>query len=112
MEYTALADPFNIQFEKDRIQYKAKVVYAKSLNSCANFFLVQIEWPTGIAPFSLKEKVVHRPESETMIWVDDRGRESGFYEIIGNEIVSHMKTKLGVFLLDTSVADKDESQVF
>jgi hypothetical protein len=112
MEYTPLADPFNIQFRKDGIEYKAKVTYAKSKNSCANFFNVVVEWPTGIEPICLKEKAAHHGNNDTMIWMDEQGRESVFYDLIGNEIASQMKQQLGVVLLDSSVADKQQSENF
>ena len=78
MDYKPLADPFNITFEKEGIQYKAKVVYAKSATSCANLYYVEIETPEGIEPFCLKEKPLHNEGSETMLsqwWCDRYPRE-------------------------------------
>ena len=108
MEYTPLADPFVIRFEKDGVQYEAKVVYGKSTSSCANLFSVEIGWPHGIEPFCLKEKQVHHAQSDIMVWVDEQGRESIFYQVIGNEIAEQLKAKLGIFLLDAPVSDKGE----
>ena len=107
MEYTPLADPFMIRFEKDGVQYEAKVVYGKSTSSCANLFNVEICWPRGIEPFCLKEKQVHHADSDAMVWVDEQGRESVFYQMIGNEIAGQLKAKLGIFLMDAPVSDKD-----
>lgn len=111
MEFTPLADPFDIQFGKDGIEYKAKVTYAKSKNSCTNFFYVVVEWPTGIEPICLKEKASHEGEN-TMIWMDEQERESVFYDLIGNEIASQVKHQLGVVLLDMPVSDKQQSENF
>lgn len=110
MEYTPLADPFDIRFTKDGIEYKGKVTYAKSKNSCTNFFNVVVEWPTGIEPICLKEKAVHQGDSDMMIWMDDQGRESVFYDLIGREIASEIKQQLGVVLLDTPLTDNRQSE--
>ena len=110
MNYKPLADPFNITFQKEGIQYKAKVVYAKSATSCANLYYVEIETPEGIEPFCLKEKPLHNDDSETMLWTDEEGRESNFYQLIGNEIARQMKDQLGVFLIDTAAGEKKESE--
>src|SRR5687767_11139669 len=109
MDYKPLADPFNIAFEKEGIQYKAKVVYAKSATSCANFYKVEIETPKGIEPFCLKEKPVHDEQNDNMIWMDEQGRESNFYQLIGHEITSQMRDQLGIFLIDTAVGGKENA---
>jgi hypothetical protein len=108
MEYKPLAEPFNIAFEKEGIEYKAKIVYAKSATSCTNFYKVEIEFPRGIAPFCLTEKPVHNGEHDSMVWMDDAGRESDFYQLIGYEIVNQMKDQLGVLLIDTPLGDKQD----
>ena len=110
MDYTALADPFTIRFEKDGIQYEAKVVYAKSISSCANFFKVEMLWPRDIQPFCLKEKQVHNTDNDTMVWVDEQGRESVFYQLIGDHIANQLKAKLGVVLMDAAISDNRESE--
>ena len=110
MDYKPLADPFNIIFEKEGIEYKAKVVYAKSATSCANLYYVEIETPEGIEPFCLKEKPLRNDDSETMLWSDEHGRESYFYQLIGNEIANQMKEQLGVFLIDTAAGEKEPSE--
>jgi hypothetical protein len=108
MEFTPLADPFKIRFGKDGIQYEAKVIYAKSISSCTNVFNVEMNWPQGIEPFCLKEKPVHNKEQDLMVWVDEEGRESVFYQLLGEQIADYLKNQLGVFLLDTPVAGKTE----
>src|SRR5215210_7652243 len=108
MEYTPLADPFIINFEKDGYQYEAKIVYAKSTTSCTNFFDVVVNKPKGIEPFCLKEKPVQSLESESMVWVDEHDKQSIFYQLIGNEIAAHLKNNLGIFLLDNSVQNDQE----
>ena len=110
MDYKPLADPFNIAFEKEGIHYKAKVVYAKSATSCANFYNVEIELPTGIEPFRLKEKPVHNQENDSMVWTDEQGRESTFYQLIGNEIANQMRDQLGILLIDTAVGGKEKAE--
>ena len=108
MEFTPLAEPFKIRFTKDEVQYEAKVTYAKSVSSCANVFNVEIIWPQGIEPFCLKEKPVHNKEQDLMVWIDEAGRESVFYQILGEQIAGYLKNQLGIFLLDTPVTGKKE----
>lgn len=106
MEYTPLADPFNIRFRKDGIEYEAKVTYAKSTSSCANLFYVEMIMPHGIEPFRLKERPVHNEEQDLMVWIDAAGRESMFYQLIGEQVAQYLKQQLGIFLLDTPVTGK------
>jgi len=108
MNYTPLADPFVISFEKDGSEYEAKIIYAKSQHSCANFFQVEVTKPKGIEPFCLKEKPVHQPGSDRMLWVDEDDKQSVFYQLIGEEIAISLKEKLGVYLLDVAVEDDDQ----
>ena len=112
MEYTPLADPFNIDFYREEIVYKANVVYAKSTTSCANLYQVMIIEPEKIPPFFLQEKPVHNEENDSMIWVDEQGRESDFYQLIGQEIADQMKDQLGVFLIDNQPADREENKQY
>ena len=110
MDYKPLADPFNITFEKEGIHYKAHIVYAKSATSCANFYNVEIESPTDIEPFRLKEKPVHNREHDSMVWTDEQGRESAFYQLIGHQIANQMRDQLGIFLIDTAAGGKEEAE--
>ena len=110
MDYKPLAEPFNVAFEKEGIHYKAKVVYAKSATSCANFYKVDIETPKGIEPFCLKEKPVHEEENDSMVWTDEQGRQSAFYQLIGHEIANQMRDQLGIFLIDTVAGGKEEAE--
>jgi hypothetical protein len=103
MEYTPLADPFMIRFEKDGFEYEAEVVYAKSKSSCTNFFNVEITKPKGVEPFCLKEKPILSSEPGKMFWVDAYDKQSILYQLIGDEIAQHLKNHLGIFLLDAPV---------
>ena len=110
MDYKPLADPFSVAFEKEGIHYSAKVVYAKSATSCANFYKVDIETPRGIEPFSLKEKPVHHDGDDSMVWTDEQGRDSDFYQLIGHEIANQMRDQLGILLIDTAVGGKEKAE--
>ena len=112
MDYKPLADPFNIVFQKEGIEYKAKVVYAKSATSCTNFYKVEVESPKGIAPFCLTEKPVHNRENDSMVWMDEEGRESHFYQLTGHEIANQMKDQLGILLIDTPVGDREDMEAY
>jgi hypothetical protein len=107
MEFTPLADPFTIQFKKDAIEYKARVVYAKAVSSCTNVFNVEVITPQGIEPFRLREKPVHSEEEDIMLWIDSEGRDSIFYQLIGEQIAEYLKHQLGIFLLDMPVTDRN-----
>ena len=110
MEFTPLAEPFIVQFDKDGIQYQGRVTYAKSKNSCVNIFNVEMIWPLGIESFSLKEKPVHHEEEDLMIWTDEEGRESDFYQLIGGQIAIELKNQLGILLLDTPLHGRTDEK--
>ena len=103
MVYTPLTEPFEINASKQGMEYKVKVVYVKSYASCANFFDVKVEKPSGIEPFYLKEKPVVTPEFEYTIWVDEYGKQSELYQVIGDAIATHLRDNLGIFLIDIPV---------
>jgi hypothetical protein len=107
-DYTPLAEPFTISFEKDSSEYEARVIYAKSAKSCANFFQVVVNKPEGIEPFCLKEKPVISSDGDSITWVDEDDKQSIFYQTIGNEIASQLKTKLGIYLLDFQASNNGE----
>jgi len=102
MGYTKLLEPFTLQFEHNSKKYEAEVIYAKSNASCVNFFDVHVKTPQGIAPFYLKEKLIRSDTPEHMLWTDQNDKLTVIYQRIGWEIESHLRTKLGIFLLDAS----------
>ena len=109
LDYTPLAEPFTINLQKDGIEYEARVTYAKSRKSCANFFDVVVTKPSGIEPFCLKEKPVLSSDSDSITWVDENDKQSLFYKLVGNEIATNLKNKLGIILLDFQDSNDGES---
>ena len=108
MSFTALTDPFTIQFEKDGVAYQAVVTYAKQDDCSEYFFNVAINEPAGLSVIHLKEKPTLNPEYDYMVWVDDNDKVNMLYQQIGNEIEHELK-KMGVFLIDAPLANHSTS---
>lgn len=109
MSYTALTDPFTINFQKDGIHYEAIVTYAQSKECCVNFFDVSIQKPKGMERFHLKEKPTLSPDFDYMVWVDEHEKMKMLYQLIGNEIEIHLRKNLGIFLIGAPVADQENN---
>jgi len=95
MEYTALTDPFIVKLVKNGYEYEARIVYAKSKQSCVNLFHVKITRPSSIAAFCLMEKT----SSRGTVWVDERNNESILYQLIGSAVADHLRKNLGVIMM-------------
>lgn len=104
MSFTALTDPFSVEFEKDGVPYQAMVTYAKKDDCSSYFFNVVFSKPEGAAPIHLQEKPTLNPDYDYMVWVDDNNSVSILYQLLGNEIEQQLK-KLGVFLIDAPVSN-------
>ena len=47
-----------------------------------------------------------------MVWMDEEGRESHFYQLTGHEIANQMKDQLGILLIDTPVGDREDMEAY
>ena len=106
MQFTPLAGPFDIQFVKDEVQHEATVTYVKAADCCANFFNVELHKPVEMPAFLLKERPGLDPENDDMVWMDEHEKINMLYQYIGTEIENHLKTDLGIFLIDAPVNNK------
>ena len=103
MKYTALTDPFEINFTNEQGTCAAQVMYVKSSMNCTNYFEVTVKQPEPAAPFFLKEKAVLTPDFEFMVWVDEQDKQKPLYQEIGHAIQRHLREKEKVYLMDVAV---------
>jgi len=93
-----LVEPFFLTINLAGQEYQARVVYTKSGNTCYNVFEVEMIEPDGYPVFCLKERPVSVDGDEGLVWLDEEGRQSEIYQILGNEIAHYLKN-LGVILM-------------
>lgn len=94
-----LVEPFYLTINLDGQEYQARITYTKSGNTCKNIFEVEMIEPDGYPVFCLLERPISEPGSEEMVWLDEDGRQSELYQILGTEIAHYLKNE-GVILLD------------
>lgn len=93
-----LVEPFYLTINLDGQEYQARVIYTKSGNTCLNVFEVQMIEPDGYPVFCLRERPVTIDGNDGQVWLDEEGRQSEIYQILGNEIAHYLKN-LGVILM-------------
>lgn len=96
-----LIEPFILEFEIENKLFRVRVTYTKSGNSCYNVFETDVLEPVGSPSFTLQEKVTKTESGDMMLWVDEKSRHSGLYQLIGEHISDHLKNKVGVVLMDS-----------
>lgn len=107
MSYLPLTDPFTLRFNKEGMEYEAKVIYAKSNDCGKHFFDVTIQKPEGCKSFQLKQKPTSGTGSDHIIWIDEIDQVNMLYQVLGNEIEQHLRHNLGILLINAPVNDKE-----